>query len=176
MSGSFEPLLESYGSRGYAVANSILENWEDADDAYQNALIKAWRNFHKLKDVSSFNSWLSQIVRNCSYDIIRYKMRRKTVSLNIMEDDDKEEYLEQYTPLVSDFGIDKTVSDRCDAELMIKLMDNLPRAQGSIVKCRYVVGLSVREASEALGIKEGTIKSESHRGLALLREWGEAYV
>ena len=176
MSGNFEALVESYGNYGYSVAMGILDNWEDSNDAYQNALIKAWTNFHTLKDISKFNSWFSQIVRNCSYDILRYKISRKAVSLNVMEEDDKEEYIEQYSQLVNDPELDKMMSDRCDADLMIKMMDNLPRMQGSIVKCRYVIELSIKETSEVLGIKEGTVKSESHRGLALLREWSEAHV
>ena len=172
----FSELVEDYGNYGYSVAMRILDNWEDANDAVQNALIKAWRGFCGLIDISKFNSWLSRIVRNCSYDIIKYKMSRKTVSLNEMEESDKDEYIEKYTKLIEEFDVDKILEDRYRIETIINLAKQLPRKQGSIVINRYIMGLSIKETSEILGIREGTVKSEAHRGITLLRKWVGSHV
>ena len=55
----------------YRVARSILSKEEDAEDAVQEGILKAWQKRNKLKDESLFRTWSTRIVINACYDMIR---------------------------------------------------------------------------------------------------------
>ena len=60
----------------YRVAKSILKNDEDCADAIQNAVLKAFRNIGTLKQEKYFRTWLTRILINECYQIMRGKRSR----------------------------------------------------------------------------------------------------
>src|SRR3979411_3102008 len=61
---AFDALIGPLVEPGYRLAGSMLENREEAEDAVQEATIKAWRNLHQLKDADVARSWFFTIVAN----------------------------------------------------------------------------------------------------------------
>lgn len=68
---AFEALLKGVRPRALAVANKVLRNPDDAEDAVQEAFLKAWRNLHRFEGRSSFSTWIHRIVMNTSLDLLR---------------------------------------------------------------------------------------------------------
>lgn len=61
---AFDALIGPLVEPGYRLAVSMLGNREEAEDAVQDATIKAWRNLHQLKDAAVARSWFFTIVAN----------------------------------------------------------------------------------------------------------------
>ena len=68
---AFEALLAEVRPRALAVANKVVRNPDDAEDAVQDAFLKAWRNLHRFEGRSSFSTWIHRIVMNTSLDLLR---------------------------------------------------------------------------------------------------------
>jgi RNA polymerase sigma-70 factor (ECF subfamily) len=78
-SAAFEVLLSEVRPRALVVANKVLRNPDDAEDAVQEAFLKAWRNLHRFEGRSSFSTWIHRIVMNTSLDLLRRQACRPGV-------------------------------------------------------------------------------------------------
>src|SRR5690348_3828438 len=63
-SGAFDELLAPEYTAGFRVAYALLQNVDEAEDAVQEAVIKAWQKFRNLRDGSPLRPWFLAIVAN----------------------------------------------------------------------------------------------------------------
>ena len=68
---AFECLLAEARPRALSVAMKVVHNPDDAEDAVQDAFLKAWRNLHRFEGRSAFSTWIHRIVMNSSLDLLR---------------------------------------------------------------------------------------------------------
>ena len=155
------------GSAGSAfrLATVILGNRSDAEEATQDALERAWRARHALRDADRFEPWLQRIVVNVCRDRVRKRRATPTV-MSISEARD---------------GIDRAAPDLVDPFAATIAQDTIRRAfvrlnvdQRVAVAMRFYLDLEVDEIARRLGTRQGTIKSRLHRALRTLRESWEA--
>lgn len=71
----FRHIVEKYGGKMLALAMNLLQNREDAEDACQEAFIKAYHNLEKFDSQKSFKNWLYAIVYNLCLDQLRKRRR-----------------------------------------------------------------------------------------------------
>jgi len=71
----FQQIVEKYGGKMMALAMNLLHNREDAEDACQEALIKAYRNLESFDSQKNFKNWLYSIVYNRCLDHLRKRRR-----------------------------------------------------------------------------------------------------
>lgn len=83
-SGAFEVLLRRYFRASYLVAMAQLGERAEAEDACQDAFVKAWEGLEQCRDGGRFAAWLLRIVRNTARNRLDYLRVRRTESL---EDD-----------------------------------------------------------------------------------------
>ena len=131
--------------RLYRIASAMLGNCADREDAYQNALFRAWRKLAGLRSKQYFETWLTRILINECKDALR---RRKRAPLPVEEvpDAPAPENAELHDALFS-------------LEPELRLMLTL----------RYVEGYSVREIARMLRATEYSIKGKLQRGRAKLK-------
>jgi len=139
-----EPLLEYAG--GYAF--SIVRNREDAEDAVQEALLKAYKELSSYDYSKSFKAWWFTIIRNCCLDLLRKRQVRST-SDDVELDD---------LPLLK---INRQKKLEQDDEISWVLSQLAPDHR-QIIELRYFGDCSYREISEILDIPEGTVMSRLH--------------
>lgn len=72
---AFAELMLSQTSGMYRVARAILMNDEDAADAIQEAILTCWEKIHTLKEDKYFKTWMTKILINKCYEIIRSNKR-----------------------------------------------------------------------------------------------------
>ena len=142
----FENLVVLQKNKLYKTGMSILKNDDDTCDAIQETLISAYKNFNKLENIEYFNTWITRILINKCYDIIR-KNKKVSYLNKEMEIDANTSYYDIYK---SESIVEK-VLDSIDPDL--KLVSVL----------YYYDEYSVKEISELLNIPEGTIKSRLSR-------------
>jgi len=150
---AFSVLAVGSVDRLYAVARLILRDTDLAEDATQDALIRAWRDLPTLRDVERFDAWLYRlVVRSCA-DIGR-RRRRWRSELTIMT-------IESAEP-------DRT-AELADRDQLERGLRRLSDAQRTILILHFYVGLSPGEAADVLEIPVGTAKSRLHYAIDALR-------
>jgi len=139
-----EPLLQYAG--GYAF--SIVRNREDAEDAVQEALLKAYKELSSYDYSKSFKGWWFTIIRNCCLDLLRKRQVRST-SDDIDIDDLPSAKISRQKELEQDDEINWA-------------LNQLAPDHRQIIELRYFGDCSYREISETLNIPEGTVMSRLH--------------
>jgi RNA polymerase sigma factor (sigma-70 family) len=154
---AFSELVEAYGPATYRLCCAILRSGSDAEDAAQEAFIRAWRELPTLRDVGAWPAWLRRISVHVALDASR-RNRLRAVTLRI-------------TSPSSALDLTSVVTDRQELE---EAFARLSVADRTILVLRYYLDLEVPDAALALGIPLGTAKSRLHRALARLRADMEA--
>lgn len=139
---------------GYAIAG------DDAEDAVQDAMIKAYRHLPRFRDGAPFRPWLLAIVANESRNRLRSRSRQTAVSLRLGAQPNPSR-----APSAEAVALDH---DR--AETVLAAVAALDARDREVVALRYFAGLTEAEMAAALGCAPGTVKSRLHRALARLRE------
>jgi RNA polymerase sigma-70 factor (ECF subfamily) len=151
---AFAALAGAAISRLDSAAWLILRDAEQAKDAVQNALVRAWRDLPALRDPDRFDQWLHQVlVRACIDEARRLRRHRVDVELTNLD-------------LHTTAGHESAVADRDQLERGFLRLE--PDARALIVLHHYL-DLPLPEVAASLAIPLGTAKSRLHRALRLLR-------
>jgi len=137
----------------------ITRNAADAEDATQDALVKAWRALGRFRADEPLRPWLLRIVANEARNRRRSAGRRERLVLRAAEDSG------EAAPSPEDAVLD--ASQRAE---LLRALDELPDAAREVLACRYLLELSEEETAAALDLAIGTVKSRTSRALDRLKE------
>jgi RNA polymerase sigma-70 factor, ECF subfamily len=151
---AFGLLFKRHKDRLWAVALRIACDPDDAADALQEAMISAFRRAGDFRGDSAVTTWLHRIVVNASLDLLR---RRSARSVSWSGDPDELPVLQARHGVDSAAGIDS----RLDVDAALRV---LPPPQRAALVLVDMLGYSVSDAAEVLGVSEGTVKSRCARG------------
>jgi RNA polymerase sigma-70 factor (ECF subfamily) len=140
---AFEVLASSAGHRLYAVARLILRDPHLAEDAIQEALVRAWQQLPSLREPDRFEAWLYRLVVNACADQGR-QLRR---------------WSSRVGPLPMDQSIADDTGSVADRELLERAFTRLTPDQRAVVVLHHHSGFSAVEIARILGIPEGTARS-----------------
>jgi RNA polymerase sigma-70 factor (ECF subfamily) len=96
---AFEELVARHRDRIYARARSMVRNEEEAIDLSQEAWVKGWQRLKQFQGESSFSTWMTRIVINLCLDELRKQKRRRTESIEEM--DEESGGVERHMPAVT---------------------------------------------------------------------------
>ena len=151
---AFATLAGAAISRLDSAAWLILRDPEQAKDAVQNALVRAWRDLPTLRDPERFDAWLNKLVVRASLDEARRLGRHRVdVELNPI-----------ITPAVE--GLESKIVDRDQLERGFLRLDPEMRA---VIVLHHYLDLPLPAVAASLGIPLGTAKSRLHRALGEMR-------
>jgi len=164
----FYELVKPYERRIYSAAFAILRNEAEAEDAAQEAVLKALTHVQQFRADARFSTWLTQIAVNEAL------MKRRKAHAEIMEPiGEREEDDGTYTP--RDFAdwreIPSEVLER--KEIRQKLADALSALAEKyrrVFVLRDIQHLSIEETAEALGISRASVKTRLLRARLMLRD------
>ena len=166
---AFADLLKPYERMIYMTALSVLGNEADAEEAAQEAILKAFRGLPRFRKESKFSTWLVQIVINESKMKLRKDRRRLYDSLDegIQNEDG------DYTP--RDFADWREIPSEAleNQELRQALataLASLPAKYRSVLVLRDVQQLSIRETADLLGLSEANVKTRLSRARLQMRD------
>jgi len=154
---AFRMLVERHQARAYGLALRILRNAAEAEDAAQEAFVRAWRGLSEFRGEAGFSTWLYRIVARQSFDRLGPLKRRR----------------ERETPIESVAEPANEADDpgaRALTRRLERLMDVLNPVQRAAVTLYYWGDRSVEEVASALEIPENTVKTHLSRARAALRE------
>jgi RNA polymerase sigma-70 factor, ECF subfamily len=139
--------------RAYVVARSIVMTHEDAEDAVQEAFLRAYEALDRFDPGQTFSAWLNRIVANAALDLARRKKVRNAETLS-----------ESFPATFRDPAEGAELRERLEAALT----QLQPRARAVIV-LHDVEGFTHAEIGEMLGIPGGTARSDLHHARQRLR-------
>ncbi len=155
---AFGELFSRHKDRLWAVAIRTLGDPEEAADALQDAMISAFRRAGSFRGDSAVTTWLHRIVVNAALD----RMRRRTARPTASGDEEVLDALAGGGSLSDPAG---TTDTSMDVKAALR---RLPPDQQAALVLVDMLGYSVADAAEVLGVSEGTVKSRAARGRARL--------
>jgi RNA polymerase sigma-70 factor (ECF subfamily) len=137
-------------------ARRILRDREDAEEAVQEALIRAWRNQEKCRTPATPLPWLVQITRNEAMRVAARRQRRRA-----------SEVPEQSPERIRtrDTELDRMLETVATEQALSMLGPD----ERTLIQLRYVEDLTQGQVAARLGVPEGTVKVRLHRVRARLR-------
>jgi RNA polymerase sigma-70 factor, ECF subfamily len=145
----FEERLAECGPLAFLVAYGVLRHAADAEDVAQEALLKAYRNFGRLRERARFRGWLVRIVFRMALDRWRSVKRRE-------KRETQWEAPEQSAagPTVEELAVSSEFHARLE-----RAMEELPEKFRLVLLLAGIQGYTLEEVSGMLGIPMGTVKS-----------------
>jgi RNA polymerase sigma-70 factor, ECF subfamily len=149
---AFEQLVERHQHRLFTLAARLLGSPDDAGDAVQEALIRAWLGLGSFRRGARFSTWLYRICVNAVHD---QRLKRRPTRLEGIPEpaDPRDEFLAQ----------------ELSGDLQ-RALNELDEDYRTAVVLYDVLGCSYAEIAELTGVAEGTVKSRIFRGRARLGE------
>src|SRR5712664_1896873 len=145
----FEERLAECGPLAYRVARGVLHNTADAEDVAQEALLRAYRKFERLRDRSRFRAWLVRIAFRLALDQLRSGRRRELRDMLWSQP--------QHQPPAAT-AEDLAASNEFQADLENALAE-LPEKLRLVLLLAAMEGHTIDEIAAMLGISTGTVKS-----------------
>jgi RNA polymerase sigma factor (sigma-70 family) len=158
---AYEELVYAHQGIAFRTAYVIAGNAADAEDAAQDAFVKAWRALGRFREGAPFRAWLLQIVANEARNRRRSAGRRAHLALRAATEEPSGDAAP--SPEASLLSADAR-------ETLLAAVNELPEDQRNVIALRFFVGLSEAEVAETLSLPTGTVKSRSARALERLRE------
>ena len=154
---AYETLVRRY--QGLAVrAAYVVAGRAEAEDAAQEAFVKAYRALPRFRSGAPFRPWLMRIVTNEARNRVRSSRRREALALR--------------AAAVSGGAApspEAAAEEMEDRRELLASVERLPRMDREIIAYRYLLGLSESETAEALEVPAGTVKSRLSRAMTRLR-------
>jgi RNA polymerase sigma-70 factor (ECF subfamily) len=149
---TFESLLATCARHAFDLACAMLGDPQDAEDAVQEAALKAWAKFGGLRPDSSFRAWFLTIVANQCRSMRRTRWWRLRHALELPE-----------VPLA---GHEDRAVSRLD---LVSLLRQLPPEQQGLLYLYFELDLPHAEIGRILRLRTGTVKTRLHRVVTRLR-------
>jgi RNA polymerase sigma-70 factor (ECF subfamily) len=143
---AFEALVERHQSRLFTLAARVLGSRQDAEDAVQDALVRAWLALPRFRGDARFSTWLYRICLNAARDA-RGRRRIHVAEAETEPADPRDRFAEH----------------ELSGDLQ-RALNALPEDYRDAVVLADVLGCSYAEVAELTGVPEGTVKSRVFRG------------
>ena len=166
-SDAFVELSERHSGKILRTIYRVTRNWHDAEDALQDAMLRAFSHLKDFQEKSSFYTWLSRIAINSALMILRKKRGCYELSFGGIDDcGDNYESWEVKSPAENP---ESRLARKEKEELLRDAVLQLPQVLREVVELQQAKGYSVREIAKALGISVPAVKSRLARARLTLR-------
>ena len=161
---AYADLVRKYQARILRLCTSLLSDPTQAEDAAQEAFIKAFRSLTAFRGQASFGTWLYRIATNHCRDLLRHRARHRAESWEAMLEDHGETLQQLFAstpdphaPIIA-------------ADLIEQILGRLPPEPRALLTLREVEGLSYQEIAQTLGYSVEAVRARLHRARQDLQE------
>ena len=156
---AYEEIVRTYQGIAFRTAYLLTGSAADAEEAAQDAFVKAYRALRRFRPGSPFRPWFLAIVANEARNRRRSAGRRAGLTLRAAEEPQA-----GTSPSPEDVVL---AGERRGA--LLAAVGRLREGDREIISCRYFLELSEEETAATLGLRRGTVKSRLSRALERLR-------
>jgi RNA polymerase sigma factor (sigma-70 family) len=159
-SAAYEEIVQRYQQVAFRTAYVVTGSAPDAEDAAQEAFVKAFRALDRFRPDAQFRPWLLRIVANEARNRVRSSGRRQHLELRLAEG---------FRPGDAAPSPEAVALAGDERRRLLAMVNALSGDDRRVITCRYFLDLSSEETAATLGVPEGTVKSRLSRALARLR-------
>ena len=149
---AFATLVGMTIDRMHATAFLIVRDRTAAEDAVQDACLRAWRDLPGLREPARYEAWVRRLLVRACFDLLRHRRRSPDAATG------------HHEPAVADATSTVVLHDELE-----RAFRHLTPEHRAVVVLTHLDDLSMQETAEALGIPVGTAKSRLHHALRGLR-------
>ena len=157
---AYEALVRAHQDIAFRTACLFAGSAADAEEAAQEAFVKAWRALPRFRSGAPFRPWLLAIVGNEARNRRRAAGRRAGVALRAAHERPSGDAAPSPEAALLAGG---------ERRALLAALSALDERDRAVIACRFLLDLSERETAEALGCRPGTVKSRLSRALARMR-------
>jgi RNA polymerase sigma-70 factor (ECF subfamily) len=165
---AFDEIVKRYDRKLFRIAQYLMHNREDAEDAVQEAFLKAFQHLDQFREDAKFSTWLIRIAMNQSLMMLRKRRSTREVAIDgDFQSDDGNLPIEiaDWAPNPEDLY--RTAQLR---EILRKTLQKLGPGLRVVFVLRDIEGFSLEQTAEALGLSVVAVKAQSFRARLQLRE------
>ncbi len=155
---AYEELVARYQQVAFRVAWMATRSPGEAEDAVQEAFVKAYQHLPRFRVGAPFRPWLLRIVANEARNRARSSRRREGLA-----------HRAAAQPPEVPPSPEAAAVEREDAELLAAALGRLSERDRLVIAYRHLFEMSEAETAEALGVRVGTVKSRLSRAMDRLR-------
>ena len=173
MTGGAERLDELFGNcmpRLFRVADCILHNFHDSEDALQDSLLSALRHMDQFRGNSQFSTWLYSIVRNSALAKLRRQRAHLLVSMEEPISEEEAELGESELFAAPGPDPERACAQSELSYAFARILEDLPANYQAIIRLCDFEGFSGKEAAARLGLSVSALKAQHHRARVAIRE------
>jgi RNA polymerase sigma-70 factor (ECF subfamily) len=180
---AYRNLVEPHRNELHAHCYRMLGSVHDAEDALQDAMLRAWRGIGRFEGRSSLRSWLYRIATNTCLDVVARRPKRLLAADHMPPGDpargpgeplSESVWLEPFPDAAVEDGLagpDARYEQRESVELaFIAALQHLPPKQRAVLICRDVLGFSAQEVADTLETTTASVNSALQRARAAAEE------
>jgi RNA polymerase sigma factor (sigma-70 family) len=159
--GSYGELVRRYQDVAVRIAYVVAGDASDAEEAAQEAFVKAYRALDRFREDAPFRPWLLAIVANEARNRRRAAGRQAALAIRAAQQD-RPSGDAAPSPEEAVLGTE-------DRTRLLAAVNEMRESDRTVIACRFFLDLSERETARVLGVPPGTVKSRLSRALTRLR-------
>jgi len=166
---AFGELVKRYDRKLLRIAQNVIQNQEDAEDAVQEAFLKAYQKLNQFQEQAKFSTWLVRITLNEAF----MKLRKQRGAMERSIEDNQSDNIGTRLPVeVPDWtpGPEALYSASELREILIKSLGKLTPALKAVFVLRDMEEYSLTETAQILDLTLTAVKTRASRARLRLRE------
>ncbi len=158
----FAHLVTRYSPKVMTLAMRMLKNREDAEEAAQDALVRAFNALDRFEGTAKFSTWLYRIV----YNVCLTKIGKRREEFQMVDYDEEQLYAsrELYTSYTHELEVKEMTG------IVKKLIEEMPEKYATMLSLFYFQELSHEEICETTSLPLGTVKTHLFRARLMLQQ------
>ena len=156
--------------RLFRVADCVLHNYHDSEDALQDGMLSALRHIDQFKGNSQFSTWMFSIIRNAALAKLRKQRAHLTVTMDDQGSEDDTELNASEVPADPGPDPERACAQTEMSYLFARTLEGLPANYRAIIRLCDIEGFSGKEAAQRLGLTVSALKAQHHRARLAFRE------
>ena len=166
---AFEQLVRAYDHSVLRLAVNLLRSPDDAQDVYQEAFLRVYKNIHTFRFDCSFHTWLYRIVTNICLDYLRKKKVRKEEATVVETSEGPVDRMDGFEEGSAHADPERTLHNRQLSQRIENALSGLTPRERMVFELRHYQGLRLRAIGEALGTSEEAAKNCLFRATQKMR-------
>ena len=166
---AFEQLVRHYDRVVLRLALNITGSYEDAQDIYQEAFLRAYRNLARFRFECSFYTWIYRIATNLCLDHLRQRQLRNRDIISERLDDDEETVLDRVPDQRPATSPERAALSRELRDRIRMALGRLSPRERVVFELKHYQGLKLQTVATMLNTTENTIKNTLFRATHKLR-------
>lgn len=162
---AYAELLDRYRDTIYFMLLKMVKNKNDAEDLTIEAFGKAFKNLEQYTSDFAFSTWLFRIASNNCIDFLR---KRKTITVSIDENYEKDEYEYTYNIESTDLNPEEHFIKSQNSAQLAEIVKKMKPRYRELIELRYFKEFAYEEIAQHMNLPLGTVKAQLFRARELL--------